>query len=468
LASILRPSPNEEITEAMSMIERVPKLRTRGAVVLPGEPGWDLARQAWNLTVDQHPAAVAFPADVADVAKVVRYARASGLRVAPQRTGHNAAPLASLDETIILRTDALQGVEIDAANRRARVGAAAKWQDVVPAASDLGLAALHGSTGDVGVVGYSLGGGLGWYARKHGLAANKVTAVELVTADAELVRVDAEAEPELFWALRGGVGANFGVVTALEFELIEQAADYAGVLFFPFEQASEVLHAWREWLPGTPDEVTSVGRLLQFPPLPQIPEPLRGNSFALVEAVFLGSEAEGRELLEPLRKLGPVLDTFALVPPKEIAELHMDPPTPVPGVTDSALLGELTPQALDELLEVAGPGSGSPLLSVELRQLGGALVRSAPEHGVLDTLPAEYAYFGIGMAPVPPVQAANEAHLLRVAATLAPYDAGRGYSNFVEASGTAERFFDEATLARLRAVRADVDPYGVFQANHEL
>jgi hypothetical protein len=140
----------------------------------------------------------------------------------------------------------------------------------------------------------------------------------------------------------------------------------------------------------------------------------------------------------------------------------------VPGVTDSALLGELTPQALDELLEVAGPGSGSPLLSVELRQLGGALVRSAPEHGVLDTLPAEYAYFGIGMAPVPPVQAANEAHLLRVAATLAPYDAGRGYSNFVEASGTAERFFDEATLARLRAVRADVDPYGVFQANHEL
>ena len=451
----------------MTMIEAAPSLRIRGAVVRPGDDGWDGARQAWNLAVDQQPRAVAFPVDEQDVAAIVRYARAAGLRVAPQRTGHNAAPLGSLTETIILRTDNLRGVAIDAANRRARVRSAAKWEDVVPAASELGLAALHGSTGDVSVVGYSLGGGLGWYARKHGLAANRVTAVELVTADGELVRADADHKPELFWALRGG-GGNFGVVTALEFDLIEQAEDYAGVLFFPWERADEVLHAWREWLPTTPDEVTSVGRIMQFPSFPDVPEPLRGNAFALVEAVYLGSERDGRELLEPLRALGPSIDTFATVRPAGIAELHMDPPKPVPGVTGSRLLGELPPAAIDELLEVAGPRSGSTLLSIELRQLGGALARSAPEHGAIDTLAGEYAYFGVGIAPAPSIAAANSAQLERVAAALAPYDAGLEYSNFTEANGRARRFFADETLARLRAVKADVDPEGLFQANHEL
>jgi len=451
----------------MTMIEAAPSLRMKGAVVRTGDEAWDAARRAWNLAVDQQPLAVAFPADEEDVAAIVRYARAAGLRVAPQRTGHNAAPLGSLDETIILRTDDLRGVEIDAPNRRARVRSATKWEDVVPAASELGLAALHGSTADVSVVGYSLGGGLGWYARKHGLAANSVTAVELVTADGELVRVDTDHEPELFWALRGG-GGNFGVVTALEFDLLEQAEDYAGVLFFPWERADEVLHAWREWLPTTPDELTSVGRIMQFPPFPEVPEPLRGNAFTLVEAVYLGSERDGRELLEPLRALGPALDTFAVVPPAGIAELHMDPPKPVPGVTGSRLLGELPAAAIDELVAVAGPGSGSTLLSVELRQLGGALARSAPEHGAIDTLAGEYAYFGAGIAAAPPLAAANTAQLEQVAETLAPYSAGREYANFTEANGGADRFFADETLARLRAVKADVDPDGVFQANHEL
>jgi len=162
------------------------------------------------------------------------------------------------------------------------------------------------------------------------------------------------------------------------------------------------------------------------------------------------------------------MDTFAMVPPAGIAELHMDPPKPVPGVTGAGLLGELPSEAIDELLEVSGPCSGSTLLSVELRQLGGALSRTAPEHGAIDTLAGEYAYFGVGIAPAPPVAAANRAQLERVAATLAKYGAGREYSNFTEANGSADRFFADATLARLRAVKADVDPNGVFQANHEL
>src|SRR6185436_19824474 len=148
----------------------------------------------------------------------------------------------------------------------------------VPRASELGLAALHGSTPDVSVAGYALGGGVGWYGRRHGLAANSVLAIELVTADGELRRVDRDNEPDLFWALRGG-GGSFGLVTALEFQLYPVAEVYAGVLFFPWERSAEVLHAWREWTATAPDEVTSVGRILQIPPIEEVPEFLRGQNF---------------------------------------------------------------------------------------------------------------------------------------------------------------------------------------------
>ena len=268
------------------------------------EPGWEEATQAYNLAVSQRPALVALPEDEQDVAEVVRYAAAHGLRVAPQRTGHGAEPLGPLDEAILLKTDRMQGVEIDAERRVARVRAGAKWETVVPAASDLGLAALHGSTPDACAVGYSLGGGVGWYARSLGLATNSVLVIDLVTADGELRRVDAEHDRELFWALRGG-GGNFGVVTALEFRLYAIREVYGGVLFFPWERSSEVLHAWLDWTRDVPDEVTSVGRILQFPPIPLVPEELRGKQFAVVEAVCLGDPAESAELLRPLRALGP-------------------------------------------------------------------------------------------------------------------------------------------------------------------
>src|SRR5213593_65750 len=243
-----------------------------GIVVVPGDPHWDAARQAWNLAVDQQPTAVVLAETAEDVATVVRYARANGLRVAPQGTGHNAPTLPPLQDTILLKTSAMRGVEIDPVARLARVEAGVIWVEVVEAAAEHGLAALHGSSPDVGVVGYSLGGGMGWYARKLGLAANSVTAIEVVTADGRIARVDRQNEPDLFWALRGG-GGGFAIVTAIEFRLYPIEEVYAGILFFPIERASEVLHAWREWLPTAPEEVTSVGRLLQLPPIPEIPEP---------------------------------------------------------------------------------------------------------------------------------------------------------------------------------------------------
>ena len=428
------------------------------------DPGWDQHRLAFNVLLDQQPAAIATPSDASDVVAAVAYAKANGLRIGAQRTGHTAAPLDSLEGTVLVRTEGMNGVEIDTAAASARVGAGALWGDLVPAASEAGLAALHGSAPSVGIVGYSLGGGVGWYGRKHGLACNSVTAVELVGADGEPRRVDATSDPELFWALRGG-GGDFGIVTALEFDLVQVAEVYGGALFFPLERAAEVFHAWHEWTAGAPEEVTSICRVMNFPPFEEVPEEIRGKSFAIVEAVFLGEEAAGAELLAPLRELGPLMDSFAMVPPAGIADLHMDPPEPSPYAGEGRLLGELPAKAIDALLAVVGHGSGSQLVSVELRHDGGAMGRGGEGHGARDSLPGSFLLFGVGILADP---AAKEPTLQRLAdmrAAMEPWDAGC-YLNFSDASVDISSSFDAETVERLRAAKLKYDPENLFHANH--
>jgi FAD/FMN-containing dehydrogenase len=436
----------------------------RGQVVTPDHPDWDAARGTFNLLVDQQPQAIAFPSDERDIALVVAHARDHGLRVAPQATGHNAGPLGSLDDTLVVNTSALTGVSIDAGARRVRVGAATRWQDLVPPLSELGLAALHGSSPDVGVVGYSLGGGIGWLVRKHGMQANAVTAIELVTADGRLVRTDDAHEPELFWALRGG-GGNFGVVTAIEFAVQPVPTVYAGAMFFSLEQTADVVHAWTELLPALPEEITTWATIMHFPPDPALPEAIRGRSFVVVKAAFLGSEADGRELLKPLRELGPGMDTFAMQPPVALAELAMDPRDPLPYRSGTALIDELPAPAIEGIARIGGPGSS--LAIVQLRHMGGALARRAPGAGARATLPGEIAVFALGVVPEPAAEPAVEAQVGGVLAAVAPHHTG-DYPNFVEQPADASAFFDAETWRRLREVKADYDPQDVFKANHHI
>lgn len=436
-------------------------------LVLPHDPEWNEARLAWNLAVDQRPAAVALPESAEDVAAVVRWARSRGLRIAPQGTGHSAAAMGSLAHTVLVKTERMRGVEIDPVNERARVEAGVLWAEVSDAAAEHGLAALAGSSPDVGVVGYSLGGGISWLARRYGMAANSVLAVELVNADGELIRADADNEPELFWALRGGGGA-FGVVTALEFQLYPISTVHAGVLFFPIERGTEVLKAWRRWVRDVPDEVTSVGRFLQFPPLPEIPEPLRGGSFAVVEAAYLGDATSADELLRPLRDLGPTMDTFATIPVERLSSLHMDPEHPVPGAGDGMLLADFPDEAIDAMVDAAGAGSGSPLISVEVRHLGGALGRAERGSGALATIEADFAMFAVGIAMTPEMGAAVRAHVELLQSGLARWDAGRDYLNFTERRERGDRLFGPVAHRRLQAVKARVDPDDVFRSNHPI
>ena len=439
-----------------------------GAVVLPGDPGWDAARSGFNLLLDQHPAAVAYPADAQDVAAAVAYARAAGLRVAPQATAHNQGPLGGMEDTLLLNVGALQEVRVDPGARRVRVGAGVKWDRVAPRLSAHGLAGLHGSSPDVGIAGYSLGGGMGWLARKHGLQANAVTALELVTGDGELVRTDADHHPDLFWALRGG-GGNFGVVTAIEFAVQPLDELYAGAMFFPFERSAEVLHAWSALLPALPDELMSWASVMHFPPIPDVPAFARGRSFAVVMAAFLGTESEGRALLRPLRELGPARDTFATVPPVVLGDLAMDPLDPVPFHLTHALLDELPGETIDELMAKIGPGSGrGPTVTIlQFRHMGGALARETPGAGARATLPGEICGMALGAVFDEQGDAAVRAALADFDAAMRPHRVG-DYPNFVEVPVDASGFFEPHVWARLRAVKAAYDPADLFAGNHHI
>jgi FAD binding domain len=427
-----------------------------GQVFVPGEAAYDQARQAWNLAVDQRPAVVVQAGSAADVAQAVRYARTHRIRIAPQGTGHGAGPLEPLDGAMLLRTTRMRTVHIDPAARTARAEAGALWQDVTVPAAQHSLAALAGNAATVGVTGYTLGGGLGWLARRYGLAANSITAAELVTPDGDLVRADADHEPDLFWAVRGGGGV--GVVTALEMRLYPVRDLYAGNLFFPIQRAAEVLHAWRAWTDTVPDEVSSQGRLVRLPPAPQLPEPLRGRAFVKVEAAYLGDAGTGAELTQPLRRLGPELDTFATVPPSALSQLHMDPGQPVPFQGTGAFLSDFPAAAIDALVGLAGPDADTLLASVEVGHLGGALARPAPGGGAQPSIDANYLVAAVGAAPTPDLAAAVRAQAHAVKVALAPWHASYDYYDFGDAPAPASAVLPPASYRRLQIVKAAYDP----------
>jgi FAD/FMN-containing dehydrogenase len=438
--------------------------RLQGDVVLPGDDGWDVARQAWNLDVEQRPAAVVYPESAEDVAATVRHAADGGYRIAFNAGGHNAGPIAWADDTILLKTERMRAVSIDPVTRRARLEAGVLARDLADAAGEHGLAYLAGTSPDVGVVGYALGGGISWMARAHGLACNTIVAAEVVLADGRLIRTDAETEPELLWALRGGSG-NVGAVTALEMDLLPLPEIYAGALLWPIERAAEILSAWRAWTDGVPEACQSLGRMLQLPDVPFLPDHLRARSFVLVEAAILGAAADADVLVAPLRALGPEIDTMAVIPTRDLSLVNMDPDFPLPYVGEGILLTDLPGPAIERVVEAF---TGSPLLHVEVRHLGGALARRSPEHGVLDAIDEPFLAFTFGLTPDPGLRTAVANSVAGVLAALEPWDSGRRYLNFAETRMDPRSIFPLESFERLRAAKARYDPTGLFRANHSV
>ncbi len=436
--------------------------RLEGDVVQPTDAGWDAARQAWNLAVDQRPIAVVYAGSAADVAATVRFAAERGLRIAFNAGGHNAGPIDWSRDTLLLKTERLDGIEIDVAARLARVEAGVRSKPLALAAGRHGLAYLAGTSPDVGVTGYALGGGLSWMVREFGLACNSVAAADVILADGRQARADRETEPELFWALRGGSG-NVAAVTALELALVPVDDIYAGALFWPIDRAAEVLDAWRTWTKTVPDRCTSLGRMLQLPDAPFLPDHLRARSFVLVEVAFNGPATEGSDLVRRLRDLGPEFDTVASMPVSQLSVVNMDPDFPLPYYGEGILLTDLSPTAIDRLVRAF---VGSSLLHVECRHLGGAAAIGSPDHGVLDSIAEPFLAFTFGLTPDAEAQAVVDEHVGRILRVLGPWDSGRRYLNFAESRMDPRTIFPVATYDRLLRARERYDPTGLFVANH--
>jgi hypothetical protein len=444
------------------------ELMLDGRVATPEDPDWDEARQVYNLASDFRPSAIAFVEGPADVATVVGFARDRGLKVTGMGTGHGAAALGSLDGAILVRTRPMRAIEIDADAQTARAEAGALGSEVAAAAGEHGLCFLPGSSPTVGISGFTTGGGQGWLGRRHGFACNRVRAIEVVTADGEQRRVDADNEPDLFWALRGG-GGGYAIVTALHLDLLPISEVYAGIVVFPAALGADAFRAYRDWAADAPEEVTASMRFLRPPPLPAVPEPLRDTPLITVTAAFIGDRDEGEQVLAPLTGLGdPILDTFDQIPASSLGRINMDPEDPVPSAGHHALIRELPDEAIDAFVGVADPGAGSPLLLAELRQLGGALGRAPEGAGALEKLDADFAMLGIGVLMSPEMGAAVAEGLDRISDAMQPWTADGGFLNFAERPAPVESLLPEETARRLAEVKRQWDPDDLILANHSV
>lgn len=437
---------------------------------LTGQAADQLANDVFNVLLRHQPAVVVDAAGADDVQAAVRDAAERSLPVAVQATGHGMAMPA--DGAVLVSTRRLAGIRIDAAARTARVEAGVRAGQLVAEAAAVGLAPLNGASPVVGVTGYVLGGGLGPLGRPYGFAADHVRSLDVVTADGRLLTASPEQHQDLFWASRGGKG-NFGVVTALELDLVPVTRLYGGGVYFPGEAAADLLNAYREWTATVPEDLSSSVALLRLPPFDVIPEPLRGRFVVHLRIAYLGSAADGERLVAPLRAAAPVIiDGLGEMPYANVASIHNDPTEPAPFFDGSGLLRTLDAATVDVIMDWAGADVADPMPVVELRHLGGALRRPPRQPNAVGYRDAEYCLFVGAVAPGPDAVAAARARQRSFVEALAPWRLGGPFVCFMSGDDAdpevVRTAYEPAIYQRLREVKAVYDPDNLFRANHNI
>ncbi|GIH96985.1 FAD-binding oxidoreductase [Planobispora siamensis] len=411
-----------------------------GPVHLPGEPGYDERRRPLYAPIDPRPALIVEAADAGDVRAAVTVAREHGMPLAVQATGHGTHDPA--DGGLLLRTSRMSRVMVDPDRRLARVGPGACWGEVLAAAAPFGLAPLSGSHSSVGVTGYTLGGGVGWLARRYGFAADSVLRAQVVTADGRMVTADADGEhADLWWALRGG-GGSFGVVTALEFALHPVEQVYAGTAYFPIEGAADLLTRYRQWIHDVPDELSTAVLLTTAPDAPGVPGPVRGRRVAAIKVMSTGLPGDARRLLRPLWLAagGPLAEDLRLVGYAR-AEMGGTGPAHVD------LFDDLPDPVIDALTGVGGPAT------VEVRHWGGAMAEAGPDAGPVGNRRT-------------PLSVVVDADVPGLAAALRPHATGGSFLNFLHDTGRTATAYTPEDHRRLSRIKAAYDPENVFAVGH--
>ncbi|MDL4816800.1 FAD-binding oxidoreductase [Actinomadura opuntiae] len=438
----------------------------RGAVIEPGDHGYDAERTGFQTADPHRPDVIVVAADAEDVRTAVEHAAARGLPVAVQNTGHGL-PLPAAGG-LLISTREMTGVRVDPRARTAYIEAGVRWARVVADAAPHGLAPLSGSSPGVGAVSYTLGGGIGLMSRRYGFAADHVRSIDVVTADARLRHVTPESDPDLFWALLGG-RANFGVVTGLEIGLLPVAELYGGGLYFDADLVPEVTTTWREWTETVPDELTSSLALMPVPDVPAFPEPLRGRHVAHVRIAYVGDAAEGERLIAPLRAIGPrLIDTVDTMPYTDSGLIHNEPPVPMAYRASNAAVPEVTGDLARDLLELAGPGAPDRAI-VEIRHLGGAMAKPPAVPNAVGNREAGYLV-GLLSKLGPDATGVDELHA-RFDGLLEGRASGRVLNFLFGAAATPDQVraaYEPETYRRLTELKARYDPANLFRLNHHI
>ena len=435
-------------------------MKTTGPVLVPDDEGYDEERAGFQAAMSHRPSAIVGAVNADDVAAAVRFAGSRGLPVGVKSSGHGIA--APTEGGVLISTTRMAGITIDGTD--AWIEAGVPWGKVVEAAAPHGLAPLSGSAVTVGAIGYTLAGGIGLLARKHGFAVDHVSAIDVVTADGELHHVTADSDPDLFWALRGGRD-NFGVVTGLRVGLAPMGQFYGGGLFFDADLVETVLSTWQDWTTTLPDEMTTSLSIQPFPPIPRLPEQIRGHYAAHVRIAYQGDPESGEALIAPLRAIGPrLLDTVAEMPFTECGTIHNDSPQPIPFAGTNALLGGLTKDVQRTILELAGRKAAVPCI-VELRHLGGALARPAAVPSAIGFRDAPYMMVVVSRV------ADNADEILAVHDAvfegMRPWTVGRNL-NFLGNGQPTSDAFEPDDYQRLSELKSRYDPTNMFRMNFNI
>ncbi|MBV9231865.1 MAG: FAD-binding oxidoreductase [Chloroflexi bacterium] len=448
------------------------RARLQGNVLVPGDEGYDTARQTWDApTFDQHPAIIVLPAISADVQTAVNFAREYDLPIAVQGGGHGHPYPA--DGALLVNFANMTRLEINPETATARVEPGVKAGDVIAAAHLYGLAPLNGFASTVGIVGYLLGGGFGWLTRQYGPGAGSIRSAELVTADGQLLQVNENSYPDLLWGLRGA-GGNFGIVTSLEFALYPVKEIFAGQVVYPIAQGKEVFNVYVQWVKALPDELTSAIRIMHFPPSPDHPPVLHGKSGIVVMACYNGGAKEGEALLQPMRTLGtPLLDTFATIPYSQVGTIAEDPheAPPINYYIGVGALRDVSPHDIDTMLRIAGnPASGIPM--VELRHFEGALARQPEDAMPFGLRQAKFYLNALAVAPALDVLAERKRSIATMIQALQPSLTGEVLINALRTGNASldltRAAYSPANYRRLVALKDRYDPKNVFRFNHNI
>jgi hypothetical protein len=447
----------------------------RGELVLPTSPGYDTARRIWNGAIDRHPACIARCAGVADVAAAVRFARDRGLEIAIRGGGHNVAGTAMCDDGVVIDLSAMRAVSVDPAGRTAWVQGGALWGDVDHETQAHGLATTGGIVGHTGVAGLTLGGGIGFLMRKHGLTVDNLLAAEVVTAEGSIVRASADEHPDLFWALRGG-GGNFGVVTSFRFALHPVGPTVmAGPVFWAAEDTTDLLRFYRDFAAEAPDELGCVVRLGTIPPLPVIPEDLHWRPAAAVICCYAGTVEDGERSVRALRRFGkPLVDLLA---PSPYASFQGGLDDTVPHgwhyYWKAANLAGLSDDTIAVVAEHAY-AAGSPRSYAAMFHMGGAVARVPHDASAYASRDVAHNIIidAVWLPDESGERAADEtAWARRFLNALQPHRAAGVYVNFLDADDDSSRLRDaygDRIYRRLAEVKAKYDPENAFHHNKNI